>query len=520
MNGFSRLLFRAAILAAVLVTFLWPALINRSPFYYPDTRTYMRGADSIMHKYLHLDSAWTGTETATDHTQSATSSADDALHNLGEARTRSLQQIGKKGVLAGRSPFYGILLYIGNLAGGFWLTSLVQAASILLAVFLLLRGLDIPVWPTLPLLGLGLCLFSDAPFFACFLMPDLFAGISILVCAVQISVDQRLRFRDYLLWFILLGAAVLFHDSCTLIAFSMLGLALLSNLLRSSWRNFYGLSIIFIAILLAFAGQSIVSYGIRKATGEVPLRLPFLSARLIADGPGARYLRANCPQSGFLLCEYRDEFPLTSDQFLFGTSPGRAVFELADYDRRRALSAEQMRFVLAVVRYDPLGVLQSGIKNAAQQMLDFRLAEFRYLPGIRDIFDRTLPLQVEPQVHASRAYQGTLPTDTFGFILYLFVAASLIYLVLAICGRLPNRSLNPTVKRIICWVLVGITVNAILCGGISVVLPRFQARVVWLFPLLVLLVEAHARFGADFLSRPGCRKQRPLAQCESGGGVY
>ncbi len=244
--------------------------------------------------------------------------------------------------------------------------------------------------------------------------------------------------------------------------------------------------------MTAYAGQSLVAYGVKRATGETPLRLPFLSARLIADGPGTEYLRVTCPESHFTLCQYVNLFPMPSEEFLYGPTPPLSVFELASYPQRRAISEEQFRFLLAVVRYDPVGVLKSALRNGAKQLIDFRLVEFNYSPDRKTLFDRTLPLQTLAQVRASAAYRGEMPVKTLTIILYIFVAGSLVYLSLALSGRLPGRRMSNSLRRVSRWVFAGILVNAILCGCISNQLPRYQARVVWLFPLLALVVESQA----------------------------
>jgi hypothetical protein len=40
---------------------------------------------------------------------------------------------------------------------------------------------------------------------------------------------------------------------------------------------------------------------------------------------------------------------------------------------------------------------------------------------------------------------------------------------------------------------VGIVINACACGALSAVDPRYQARVVWLIPLIALLAELQTR---------------------------
>ena len=493
-------LLRATVLISLVVALLWPAVWNRGPFYFVDTRTYMRSEDAALNRFTHTRTEWTAEDSqsaeasASQATGKSLANTDKSLHNIGVAHTRSLEEIKKKGIMLGRSLYYGLVLYIGAIAGGFWLTIVIQAAAVLLALYLTLRALEIEVWPALAWLCVALCLVSDVSFFASYLMPDLFAGIAIICCAVLLSVGRRLKPTEYALWFLLLASTMLFHDTCFLISVLLLALSVVANLFRRSWANARGLCVILLAALTSFAGQSIATYGIAHASGQEPLRFPLIEARLIEDGPGTDYLRATCPQSRFNLCEYVSEFPMSSYDFLFGTKPEKSVYEMASYDKRRALSQEQFRFLLAVLRYEPVAVVKSSLHNAAAQFLDFTLSSFRYYVSTKDIMDRTFPIKALRQIQAGAAYRGSMPAVTLSVLVYLFVIGSVLYLVLATFGRLPGRSVNQPFKAIFFWIAAGVVLNAAICGGISVNESRYQARVIWLIPLAALLVEANARF--------------------------
>ena len=484
-----QFVFRVVVLAGVACAMLWPAFWNRGAFFTEDSRTYIRSADAAMNKLTHHTTVWTAVE---DASPAAATASDQqsflALHNKAEAHTRSLTEISRKGVLLGRSPFYGLLLYLGVITGGFWLSMLLQAGAVLLALYLTLRAFQIPVWPWLAYLGLALCIVPATPFYASFLMPDIFAGIAILACAVLFSARQRIPLRGLLLWYLLLAAAVLFHDSCIMIVAAMLLLAVVANLFRRSWTNSHGLAVLVLVLITAYVGQALVVYGVKRVTGETPLRLPFLSARLIADGPGTNYLRATCPASHFTLCEDVSEFPLYDYEFLFGVQPGRSVFEVAPYEKRKAISDEQVRFFISVLRYDPAAVIQTDIRAAFLQLLDFDLDSFHYSADMRTNLDHTFPLPVLASIHASRAYQDTLPIVPLTVFLYLLVAGSVIYVCFIVWKRRSGKPVSIEFRQFYLWIVAGVVVNAAVCADISGVFPRLQCRVVWLLPLAALLL--------------------------------
>ena len=215
---------------------------------------------------------------------------------------------------------------------------------------------------------------------------------------------------------------------------------------------------------------------------------------------------ANCPASGFLLCKYVGEFPLDSEAFLFGAEPGKSVFATASHDERHALSREQFRFLIAVLRYEPVATIESGIRNAAWQFVDFGISDFSYAPTEKSYLDHTLPASRLPALHASAAYRGKVPANMLTYFYGSVAALSLLYLALLWLGWLPAWRMDGTVKGLCCWMLAGLVVNAIVCGSLSGIFPRYQARVIWLVPLIaiaaanrLLMLRSHG--GHDFAER-------------------
>jgi hypothetical protein len=509
-----RILLRAVVVASLILLFLWPAIWNRAPFYFLDTRTYIRSVDAAMNKLTHTRTDWTADDdNRTDAKMSPSMpAAEQRLYDIGQARTRSLGEITKKGIMLGRSLYWGMLLYIGSITGGFWLTIVLQSASVLLCIYLTLRTLGYPGWPTLVFVCTGLAFLSDVAFYSSLLLPDLYVGFAILGSAVLLAVQRHMSRKEIAAWFLFLTGALLCHDSCILVVASLLPVAVVGNLFRHSWNNWRGLCILLAAFITAYAGESIITYGIGRATHQAPLRFPLLEARLIADGPGTKYLRATCPQSHFALCDYLPDFPMSSDDFLFGTDPGKAVYEVAPYERRRELSAEQPRFALAVFRYDPAGMMRTGLLNAVEQFVDFPLSNFNYDAVFDDKMERTFPERVMVQIRASAAYRERFPAGVFSALVYLFVIASLIYLLLVCFKKLPGRTMDGLLKRMFLWAFVGIVLNASISGAVSLTQPRYQARVVWILPLIAIVVESQRYirrpFGVIRTQSPGTARSR------------
>ena len=449
----------------LVIAFIWPALYNGQPFFFPDTTTYIRGADA-------------GIQAATGH-KSAWSVPPDA--------PKSVSSMDDKTVLTGRSPYYGALLYLGDLTGGFWLTVIVQACAVLGAIGLALRAARVPMWPHGRVICACVAAATTAPFFASLLMPDAFAGVAILAAAVLLSARQRLPSRDYLVSLILLVAATAFHDSHVLILVALLAAAALYAAVTRSWANWIGLSIILLAVVIGILAQSLFSAAVRHVVGAAPLRPPFLMARTIEDGPGYRYVRATCPSNGFKVCAFADRLPLMADDFLWKS--GRdGVFASASPEERRELSNEQMRFTLAVIRFDPWGQLAASLKNAALQLTELGLTEFQYTDAEKESFAGKIPGTHLSTLRTSAASRGTMPLRYFeAWIMGCVVIAGFV-LAAALRRRIPRSPPDPPVIPIIIWTVIGLLVNGAVCGILSGPHDRYSARVAWLLPFAALLI--------------------------------
>src|SRR5262249_4376161 len=140
--------FRELAAAVLLVLALtWPTLYNGQGIFFYDTLYYERAADAGLEGLLHLPphsafrpgSAALGWPPHAPEYHAAGTSPDD------------------KTVLLERSPFYGALLYVGDLVGGFWFTVLLQAAACIAALALLIDAVGLPRTAIVPI-GIALAL--------------------------------------------------------------------------------------------------------------------------------------------------------------------------------------------------------------------------------------------------------------------------------------------------------------------------------------------------------------------------
>ena len=510
---------------AIALLLCLTALINGQPFFYPDTPTYLRGAEMGLSKlagpgtlkpWLPAPGASAGASPASAAGAEPTAEPPAAAPTA--RKLKPLTSVADKVVLAGRSVYYGALLYAGYLAGSnMWLAVAVQA----LCVAYVLQLLMVRLWglrggQALAIAG-ALSLLTPLGLYTGFLMPDVFAPLVILAAgALAVYWRQLARGQRWLLAAILLFGLCA-HSSHVALAALLLVLALLARLFFVRWRALSGAALVVLAVCIGAAGAAEWAFGkaVTAAVGVPPLRLPHPMARLIDLGPGTAYLKQHCPGAGYAVCAYVQNFPTAWDDFLFSTDPAKGAFALADAEGKRRLSGEQLRFVADVVRFDPVGVTKGVALDVLRQLGLFRVDVGGYGPSLLAMYEGRVPDRIYADMQRSRAGQPWPLNAWLTAATYAMVLASLgvaVWLRRRTAQGATSGLSAPAQRRLSDFaavVVAGVVANAVVCAALASSMDRFQARVIWLLPFMafsMLAVARRARLseaGAPAPQRPG-----------------
>ena len=133
---------------------------------------------------------------------------------------------------------------------------------------------------------------------------------------------------------------------------------------------------------LLVAGLLVVPYAEKQlfrvsveATSEARVSYkPFITARLIQDGPGLTWLDAHCPDAAIPSCalwerlqDSDDPWRLTASHILFREDDRLGSFQRLDPAAQQAVSEDQVAFFLAVLRDLPLQTVQAFVGNMLRQ---------------------------------------------------------------------------------------------------------------------------------------------------------
>lgn len=477
-------------LCIAMACLLSAQIANRAPLLYFDSALYLDTGDNVLNKLGVPDPSAgapaAGSQTPAPAGLSAGNEKDDDDTTSGS-----------------RSALYAASLALIDRFGGLQLVPAVQSSLFLMGLLLTASGFHRSVaqsWsPTaLTALAAATAALGSAPFFAAFLMPDLFAPITIFAIAGLAGLTPTLSVGGRV-GLVLLGiAGAVTHPSHLAIALVMVLPAVIAIWLGGRQRRLLAT----VLVLLVPLGGILEHFAFRKAVETVSksevVYTPFTTARLIVDGPGLVYLADRCPDPDIATCALLPllDSPqrITPFNILFEDDPELGSLALLPTESQRRIMAEQRAFAQDVVRSYPLGVARAVLGNTLDQLLRYSFqatlvsdrtleAMQRSVRELPDFFDsrRLAPGQpwIDPLLTVHRA---------------VYLASSLILagLLLLPASRLPRT------VRIWGFVLIaGIVANAFVCGAVSQPAGRYGARVLFLLPMsagLLLSLSAALRF--------------------------
>lgn len=474
MSSDRRTLALAGLAFLVCGVFLLPALFNGQPFLFPDSLGYFRAGEAALHTMFPLDPV-------------AGAPGGGGINT------------SNNGVSTERSPFYGLLVAVAEMIGSTWLLPVVQVVIAVVALVIALRHMGVAgSLRRLSLVGL-LGLVTGLAVFATTIMPDLFAGLEILAIALLLACRPAMPGPERLFWYLLAFVACLFHKSHLAVAALMLGFAVLL-IRRVDRRALVGLGAV---ALVALAGHLTVDRAVERVTGHAPQSPPFLLARMIGDGTVPRYLDEACPTHRYRLCRYRDRMPMTENEFLWSPDPQRGLLGVVPAEERTALIAESGELARAALAAHPAKQAGAAFVNFARQLLVVGTTEFAQRTGLDPEFATGMSRTLNAY-KSTRVMAGTMPMAALSLMMTLVYAAAAIGLALITVLRPSFLAAPKPLPLLRLLLIVGVVANAAVCGIISGVFDRYQGRVAWILPFILLAwaVERRMASSAAHLPKP------------------
>jgi hypothetical protein len=238
----------------------------------------------------------------------------------------------------------------------------------------------------------------------------------------------------------------------------------------------------------------------KSLTGRMQIsRAPnvFILARMIETGVVKKYLADNCDKKDNLLCAQMDSLPNSSAEFLWG---GKSPLYFGDcaqlhwddcWDEKNYEFGVLIRDIISSPAYCKelsliygkdffrqicdfkIGILTSQCENSAPQ----RCVASRFRNEIETYMD-------------TKQYENTLEFKNMSMIQLFQVLLSLLFITIVL---FLNKKLKIKKEHIVLifLLILGILGNALTVTIFSTVIDRYQARVIWILPLIGLLLAYH-----------------------------
>lgn len=457
-------------------------LLNGRPLFYFDSVGYINQGTSMLRMVVPSD--WLTQEPVA----SAAAVASSATTVTGAPVDTTVN--------GSRSAIFAVVLAALYHAHLLALFPMIGALAVLAALWLPLRVARRQITGAQPLtwlIGLPLLLASagSLPFYIDYLMPDIFTPVLILICAALVAFGPDMR-RSELLMAAALGlVAVLLHPSHLLIATVMLPVVLLCAAGRRGW---WIAPLVVAGLALGGAAERLLfRSAVQELTKSEVTYFPFITARMIADGPGLAYLDAHCPDTAIPTCALHaalslsdDPMRLTASHITFETSPQLGSFRRMTQADQRAVVDDQVGFLQAVVFDNPFGVITSVLRNTLIQT-NLNSVEMTIAAGDSlALVSKSLPDSGLDKGHLLGDRAWLPPVETAHRVVY-GLSLALIVLVLIWPGRVAWQ-----IKLFAVVILLGVLANAFVCGAVSQPANRYGARVIWLLPMLAGLLSLFA----------------------------
>ncbi len=442
----------AVLLGALLMT--WPAFFNGFPLLYPDSMTYLGDGPVVARAiFLHQTASYYGM----------------------------------------RSFFYslGILPLHWNVTA--WPVVALQAILMAYMLWLVVRSIVPRRTATYYLILIAvLSVTTSLSWFVSLVMPDilgpaLYLTFYLLVFAPEtLSRAERLTIDGIACW------AVTSHATHMMLGVGLWAVLTLVMVAQRSTRRRVFRAVGEMAILLAIAATAQLTlhaylYGTPSLNGERPT---YLTARLVADGTGLRYLEQHCGTEKWILCDRVRNLAGDADHFLWDPDGGWGG---ASADEQKQMRREEMAFVLATIRAYPREQFARSASAFWQQLKTFGIEDLDPSSWVAEQFDEVFP-GAKSNYLSSRQVRNALHIEGFTAF-HIWVVRSSPVLMLAFVPVVWWRT-SPRLLGLGVVIVSVVIANAFVTGTMSMVDERYGSRVIWLVPFwfgLFLMDRVSAR---------------------------
>ena len=333
------------------------------------------------------------------------------------------------------------------------------------------------------------------------IMPDIFAAIAIISIGLLFTVPS-LSVKARLSLSILVIFSIIVHTSNLLTTAGLILLYLIISLIFFKRKIILLKPALFIVTILVTLSAWLVLPAINNAYGY-GFKLArttniFLMGHLIETGILSTYLDDNCESHKTNLCDIKDKFHINSPQFLW--DPTSPLYD-NDCDKNGGWTncwiqkdkeyAPIVHDIITTPKYLKL-LFMTSLQGAYRQLTCFDV-------GRMDPMNEGSPVMgIVGKFYSKdfKSYNNTKQAkakpyfylETLTMIQNFVIAFSLIGLMFFFFIGKQRKLITVNIKIFCMITFIGVIINAITCSTFAMVANRFEGRVIWILPFLVILL--------------------------------
>jgi len=381
---------------------------------------------------------------------------------------------------------YGLFIRAFSWQASLWPVIFAQSLLISLLLYFTLRSLS--MFKKLFLVHFAvvsfLTLFTALGYVFSIIMADLFAPVLILSVYLLFARNTGIAIKTFAFLSIAFSSMTHFSLQMVLLAMIIILPFMHKTLSDNSLRNYLKMpALLFFAFLIGFGINYAFYYAKFKDHDNGGTRHVIIMGRLVETGILDEYLKYNCDDHRYALCDYKGQFPRRLTEFVW--EEDSPFYKTGGWNNSKDEYNEIIYNVFTSPYY--LGIFTyKGIISGLRQLVCFKTGMIKVLPGTNadNAISNSFPHEYKELLRSKQRYsESTLPNLNMAY--YIFVSVSLL-LILAFL--LSKKNIKGDLRNMIIILIMGVFLNGMLTGAIAGTVHRFQARVAWLIVFIGLII--------------------------------
>ncbi|HEY4789517.1 MAG TPA: hypothetical protein VIH57_25880 [Bacteroidales bacterium] len=390
---------------------------------------------------------------------------------------------------------YSLFIQFTGLSVSLWLTLLMQAIILVYITYRLFRDV-FQIRKSLYYSSAVLILLSFLTGVSNFnsqIMPDIFVSVMVLVSAIFLLGKHRSILNSVLLSIIFLFT-IISHFS-DLLVISMIGIILLAF---NFWKRLFDWAKLSFFLALVIGGWLLFpTVNLIYGAGFTVSRTHnvFTVGRLIEEGIVGDYLSEYCGTKHYSLCDYKEKLPKQGFVFVWDMSSPLYSGDCMSRGWGSCWIEKDKEYgslitdIVTTPKYF-VRVAKMGIRSTYNQLTDFNIGMLTSMrentppnSAVRKYYNKEFIDYI-----MARQYKRDLYFPVQSYVQRVMVYISVVVILLFLLVRKLRNLIPGRFWLFTILISAGMIFNAFICGTMSGVVDRYQARIVWLLPLLFMIL--------------------------------